>query len=116
MGIVVAILIGGVLAAPLAAKLVRHLRPRVLGVAIGGFLLLTNANQLVDGLDTAYWIAASSVVVLLTASAWFRPRLAARSTPDLDPTRLEPDPPPPSNLTTRQVRRVAGSTFHKGEP
>lgn len=41
--IVVGLLVGGVLAAPIAAWLVRHMPPRVLGAAAGGMILLTNA-------------------------------------------------------------------------
>ena len=43
LSIVAALLIGGVIAAPLADWLVRHLHPRVLGTAVGGVILLTNA-------------------------------------------------------------------------
>ncbi|MGH3518242.1 MAG: sulfite exporter TauE/SafE family protein [Haloechinothrix sp.] len=44
--IVAGLLIGGVLAAPFAAWLVRHLPPRVLGAAAGGMIVLTNAYLL----------------------------------------------------------------------
>ena len=43
-GVVAALLIGGLIAAPLAAWIVRHLNARVLGTAVGGFILLVNAN------------------------------------------------------------------------
>jgi uncharacterized protein len=43
-GVVGAILIGGLIAAPIAAWIVRHLNARVLGTAVGGFILLVNAN------------------------------------------------------------------------
>jgi uncharacterized membrane protein YfcA len=43
-GIVGALLAGGLIAAPIAAWIVRHLNARVLGTAVGGFILLTNAN------------------------------------------------------------------------
>ncbi|ABG05276.1 protein of unknown function DUF81 [Rubrobacter xylanophilus DSM 9941] len=42
--IVGALLAGGLVAAPIAAWIVRHLNARVLGTAVGGFILLTNAN------------------------------------------------------------------------
>jgi uncharacterized membrane protein YfcA len=79
VGIIAAILLGGVLAAPLAARLVRHLQPRLLGVAIGGFLLLTNAKELVDDLDAAYWWLSGLAIVAVTLLAWFRPRLTRGS-------------------------------------
>src|SRR6478736_6831140 len=52
-----ALLVGGVIAAPLAAVLVRYLPARVLGVAAGGVIVLTNLRTLadvlgVDDLDT----------------------------------------------------------------
>lgn len=43
---VLALLIGGVVAAPLAAWLVRHVPPRVLGSAVGGVIVLTNTRTL----------------------------------------------------------------------
>ena len=41
-----AILVGGVLAAPIAAWLVRHIPPRLLGSSVGGLIVLTNARSL----------------------------------------------------------------------
>jgi uncharacterized membrane protein YfcA len=45
-GIALALLIGGVIAAPFAAWIVRHLAPRVLGVAAGGAIIITNARTI----------------------------------------------------------------------
>src|ERR671921_1865783 len=42
LGIVAALLIGGVVAAPLAAYIVRILPARILGTAVGGIILITN--------------------------------------------------------------------------
>jgi uncharacterized protein len=53
-----ALLIGGVVAAPIAAWLVRHLPPRVLGSAVGGIIILTNIRTLLK----SDWIAASDGV------------------------------------------------------
>jgi uncharacterized protein len=52
-GVVGAILVGGLVAAPIAAWIVRHLNARVLGTAVGGFILLVNANTFLEavGLD-----------------------------------------------------------------
>lgn len=44
LGWVAALMIGGVIAAPIAAYVVRHLPARVLGVAAGGFIVLTNVQ------------------------------------------------------------------------
>src|SRR4051794_12322564 len=43
-----ALLAGGVVAAPIAATLVRFLPPRVLGVAVGGVIVLTNLKTLAE--------------------------------------------------------------------
>jgi uncharacterized membrane protein YfcA len=43
---VVALLVGGIIAAPIAAWLVRLLPPRVLGSAVGGVIVLTNVRTL----------------------------------------------------------------------
>jgi uncharacterized membrane protein YfcA len=45
-GWVAALLIGGIIAAPIAAWLVRHIPPRVLGSAVGGVIILTNTRSL----------------------------------------------------------------------
>lgn len=44
-----ALLVGGVIAAPIAAVLVRFLPPRVLGVSAGGVIVLTNLKTLAEG-------------------------------------------------------------------
>lgn len=45
---VLALLLGGVAAAPLAAWLVRHVTPTLLGASVGGLILVTNARTLFD--------------------------------------------------------------------
>jgi uncharacterized membrane protein YfcA len=57
-GWVLALLIGGVIAAPIAAWLVRHIPPRVLGAAVGGVIILTNTRSLLR----SDWIDASAGV------------------------------------------------------
>ncbi|MEV4631486.1 sulfite exporter TauE/SafE family protein [Micromonospora sp. NPDC049523] len=54
-GWVAALLIGGVIAAPIAAWLVRHIPPRILGSAVGGVIILTNTRSLLR----SDWIDAS---------------------------------------------------------
>jgi hypothetical protein len=49
--LVIAILVGGVVAAPFAAFLVRHADASVLGVVVGTLLLITNARTLLLELD-----------------------------------------------------------------
>ncbi|MGP4112138.1 sulfite exporter TauE/SafE family protein [Streptomyces sp. 4N509B] len=58
---VVALLIGGMIAAPIAAWLVRHIPPRVLGSAVGGLIILTNSRTLLRG----DWIDASDTTCAL---------------------------------------------------
>jgi uncharacterized membrane protein YfcA len=62
---VVALMVGGMLAAPVAAALVRYLPARVLGVAAGGLIVLTNLQTLAD------WSDASGVTEGLLASIVF---------------------------------------------
>lgn len=75
VGILVAMLVGGVLAAPIAAALVRHLPKHGMGVAVAGLLLLTNVRELAAwcGIGPSRWVAYGAVV-LAVALAWSRPR------------------------------------------
>jgi uncharacterized protein len=57
-----ALLAGGAIAAPIAAWVVRHLAPRVLGVAAGGFIVLTNAKTMLES-----WFGFSET----SATLWF---------------------------------------------
>ena len=76
LGVVIAMLGGGVVAAPLAAYVVRFFPPRLLGLAVAGLLLLTQSRELANTRDLpgSRWLAYISVpcVVILAA---FRPRL-----------------------------------------
>jgi uncharacterized membrane protein YfcA len=49
--VVVPLLAGGIVAAPLAAWLVQLLTARILGTAVGGLILLTNARTMADAFD-----------------------------------------------------------------
>ncbi|MEU6250779.1 sulfite exporter TauE/SafE family protein [Glycomyces sp. NPDC047010] len=64
------LLLGGLIAAPIAAWLVRHIPPRVLGSAVGGVIILTNVRTLLR----SDWIAASNTVQVVTyiaiAAVW----------------------------------------------
>jgi uncharacterized membrane protein YfcA len=63
-GILIAMLVGGVAAAPLAAWAVRHLSPSVLGVAAGALLLTTNVRVLAgwSGVGSGRWLAYALVL------------------------------------------------------
>jgi uncharacterized membrane protein YfcA len=73
---VVALLIGGIIAAPIAAWLVRHIPPRVLGAAVGGVIILTNTRTLlrsdwIDAPDNVrYTFYAVIYLVWAAALAW----------------------------------------------
>jgi uncharacterized membrane protein YfcA len=68
LGIVLALLIGGVIAAPLAAWLVRFLNPRILGVVVGCFILLLNARLILGALQVDPVVWWTTYAVLATAS------------------------------------------------
>jgi uncharacterized membrane protein YfcA len=66
--IVGSMLLGGLLAAPLAAWLVRHLPARVLGVSVAGVVILTNAPRALEALDLP--ASAQYVVLGSLGIAW----------------------------------------------
>jgi uncharacterized membrane protein YfcA len=67
------LLAGGLVAAPIAAWLVRHLPPRLLGSLVGGIIVITNIRTLLtgDGLDAPGGVQACvyAVVFVLWAAA-----------------------------------------------
>lgn len=83
---VVALLLGGVVAAPIAAWLVRIIPPRILGSAVGGLIVLTNARSLLHhtaaggtpvqaailGVLAAVWVGA----IVWSVRAWRRDEAA----------------------------------------
>jgi uncharacterized membrane protein YfcA len=60
-----ALLAGGVVAAPIAAWLVKHLAARVLGVAAGGMIVLTNSKTILEA------VGVPGVGVAVTAAVLF---------------------------------------------
>ncbi|MER6830775.1 sulfite exporter TauE/SafE family protein [Streptosporangium sp. NPDC000563] len=70
---VAVLLIGGVIAAPIAAWLVRHIPPRILGSAVGGIIVLTNIRTLLrsDWIDASGGVqtAAYITIAVLWAAA-----------------------------------------------
>jgi uncharacterized membrane protein YfcA len=59
-----ALLVGGVVAAPFAAWLVKHLPARVLGVAAGGLIILTNSKTILESLGASGWMVAVSAAAI----------------------------------------------------
>jgi uncharacterized protein len=79
LGVIVAMLLGGVIAAPLAALVVRHVPARIIGLAVGALLLVTNVRDLAGALElgAVRWLAYACVVALVALAA-FTPQLEAR--------------------------------------
>jgi uncharacterized protein len=67
---VAVLLLGGVIAAPIAAWLVRHVPPRILGSAVGGVIILTNTRTILK----SDWVEAEGgvrgVVYMVVAVVW----------------------------------------------
>jgi uncharacterized protein len=74
--IVVAMLAGGIVAAPVAAWGVRHIPARPMGVAVAALLLLTNSRELAawSGLGASRWLLYGAIAALVTMAA-LGPRL-----------------------------------------
>lgn len=76
LGVVLAMLGGGVAAAPLAAYVVRFVPPRLLGLAVAGLLMLTQSREIANTQDLlgSRWLAYVGIPCLLVLAA-LRPRL-----------------------------------------
>ncbi len=72
-GVVGVLLGGGLIAAPIAAWIVRHLNARVLGTAVGGFILLVNAKTFLEavGLDPSLNIIVYVAILAVWATALY---------------------------------------------
>ena len=68
---VVALLVGGLIAAPIAAYMVRHLNPRLLGVVVGGFICFTNARVILGAakIDGEAFLATYAAIVIIWVTA-----------------------------------------------
>jgi hypothetical protein len=77
--VVIAMLIGGVIAAPLAAWIIRFIPPRDIGLAVAALLLVTNTRELAGSLEIgdAVW-ALYAVIAVAVAAAALRPRMVGR--------------------------------------
>ena len=93
-GYAAALLVGGVIAAPFAAWLVRHLAPRVLGVAAGGLIVLTNVDTIVTalggsgGVEITVAAVVAAVWVSLVVWAVKQERLARELDPELEGAKV----------------------------
>lgn len=81
MEFVAALLAGGFIAAPIAAYMVRHLNPRLLGVIVGGFICFTNARTLLAAAgvsDDSFRIVYGAIVIVWAMSVAFVVRAIRR--------------------------------------
>jgi uncharacterized protein len=94
-GTVLAMLLGGVIASPLAAWLIRFVPVRVLGLAVAALLMVTNVRELIDHLEIGpiRWVAYAAVG-LAVAGAVLRPWFAARrgAAAPIDPDEIGVEP------------------------
>jgi len=79
-GVVGALLAGGLVAAPIAAWIVRHLNARVLGTAVGGFILLVNAKTFLEavGFDPSLNVIVYVAILVVWLTALYFAITAAR--------------------------------------
>jgi uncharacterized membrane protein YfcA len=67
--LVAALLAGGLIAAPIAAYLVRHVPAQVLGAAVGGLIILTNARTVMTAFDVTGGLRVPVYGVIVVAWA-----------------------------------------------
>lgn len=79
-GFALALLVGGLIAAPLAALLVRIAPAHILGVAVGGLIVLTNARTLLGSFEVpnAARIPIYIAILLVTATGLYVAALRAK--------------------------------------
>jgi hypothetical protein len=85
--VALAMLVGGVLAAPLAAWLVRFVPPRPMGVLVAGLLLLTSSRELLvwSAVEHGRWVAYAAIVALVVVAALRPPVRATVSARGVEP-------------------------------
>ncbi len=84
VGVLVAMLLGGIVAAPVAAWAIRFVPARPMGVAVAGLLLFTNARELAawGGIANGPWIwAIYSLIAAVVSFAFIAPRTFGTNAP-----------------------------------
>ena len=92
-GFALALLVGGLVAAPLAAYLVRVAPAHLLGVAVGGLILLTNARTLLktgDVADPIRFVVYGAIVVVTVVGLWVATQRARRDAAEAAATDRTP--------------------------
>lgn len=112
--IVAALLIGGVVAAPLAAWVVRLLPARLMGTLVGGIILLTNARTFVHavGLDRAavpLYVALAAVWIAAVAATIRTLRREGRDAVTHGDAEAAARPPPGPRAAADQLPRLPNS-------
>ena len=114
-GIVAAMLIGGVIASPIAAWSIRFMPARALGIAVGALLLTTNTRELANWADVGRmrWVGYATIA-LVTARR--RPPAPPHRAPPPRPRRrprprARPRRPPESDRA--HPRREEASRAHR---
>ena len=132
--IVAAMLLGGSIAAPISAWLVRHFDDRALGTAVGGLIILINLDRLLllFGADpgfvtTVRLVAMASVLIILVLVSRGRAKRVAEPMVGADPWSTQTRSPPPRERKPAEKarrpdpsatraplpsRRPAGGGFH----
>ncbi|MFG1924431.1 sulfite exporter TauE/SafE family protein [Cryptosporangium sp. NPDC048952] len=115
-GWVAALLLGGVIAAPIAAWLVRHIPPRVLGSLVGGVIVLTNTRSLLksDWIDASdgvrYAFYAVIYLVWAAAIAWsFKRYFADKAQESVDAVTAAEDGSVPVSPSPEGSSKAAAS-------
>lgn len=86
---VLALLGGGLIAAPIAAYMVRHLNPRILGVTVGGFICFTNVRVIMGaaGIEGNAFVLVYAGIVAVWVAALVYTVLRVRGGADARTTR-----------------------------
>jgi uncharacterized protein len=89
-GFAIALLAGGLIAAPLAALLVRIAHAHLLGVAVGGLIVLTNARTLLGSFEVpnSARIPVYVAILLVAATAIYLAALRAKRRPAAGPAKV----------------------------
>ncbi|MCR3718327.1 MULTISPECIES: sulfite exporter TauE/SafE family protein [Prauserella salsuginis group] len=99
--VVAGLMIGGMIAAPFAAWLVRKLPPRILGAAAGGLIVFTNSRSLLNALDasTTVTVAVLAGIGVLWATGLTAAIRSIRAERRLNVLAGETDPDPGNTAT-----------------
>jgi uncharacterized protein len=109
--VVLALAVGGVIAAPFAAWLVSRVSPALLGSAVGGVIVLTNSQKLVDyfGVEWPWSTGIYSTIVVVWAALVFVAWRTSRA-PRFLPSELGTD----ASAETRSDQELAAGPDCQG--